>query len=611
MRKPSMLIPLLILLTSIMWGGELRIDKVEPPNWWVGMKWNKVQLMVYGDNLGSITARFNDEAIRVEKIHEIDNTSYAFIDVVIPDALAPGTYTLYINNGGEEVEYDYEILARDTSPDRNRGFNNEDVIYLITPDRFADGDTTNNNVEGFGKEYDRTEHLGRHGGDLRGIINKLDYIRGLGVTAIWLNPVVENNTFISYHGYAATDFYQIDPRYGDNEMYKEFVEEARKRGLKVILDHVANHISIDHPWMKNLPVKDWINGEPKNHKNAEHSKMSFFDPNADSTTIKQVTEGWFVDYMPDLNQRNPYMANYIVQNTIWWLEYTGLDGIREDTYPYVDQEFMAEWNRIILDEYPNLNILGEVWTGNPAFLAAYQTGTIIPREYDSNLPTVTDFGMRDTYTRFLEGKDNLYNIFETFSKDYLYSDPNSLVVFLDNHDVIRAMFAADTNHRRVKLGLTMLLTTRGIPQIFYGTEIGIVGDTDHGYIRAEFPGGFPGYERNAFTRDGRTDVENDLYDHLTTLLQLRKEYKALAAGEFTHYPPKDGVYLYTKTYGGERFLIAINETQEEKEAPLWQVKHRMQGIGELKDVLNKKTVPYNEDTVIKLAPESSAIYLLN
>ena len=322
------------------------------------------------------------------------------------------------------------------------------------------------------------------------MINKLDYLKDLGITSIWSTPLTENNTFRSYHGYAATDFYKIDPRLGTNELYKKFVEEAHKHGLKIILDHVSNHFSDDHVWMKNPPTPNWTNGTKENHLNANHNKMIFTDIHADSSTIKNVERGWFVDSMPDLNQENPFVANYIIQNTIWWIEYSGLDGIREDTYPYNNQKFMARWGKVILNEYPTINIVGEVWTGETDFLAGYQKDTFLPRSFNTYLPAITDFALRDVLIGYLQERNNLYNIFNVIAKDFLYKYPNNLVTFADNHDLARVMFYAKGNLDKAKIVYTVLLTTRGIPQIFYGSEIGIVGTDDHGKLRASFPADF-------------------------------------------------------------------------------------------------------------------------
>jgi len=372
-----------------------------------------------------------------------------------------------------------------------------------------------------------------------------------------------NNTPMSYHGYGATDFYNIDPRLGTNKLYKELINEAHKHDIKIIIDHVSNHFHRNHRWIESLPVKNWIHGTVGNHLPADHHKMVFTDPYRDSSSIKKVSEGWFTNYLADLNQSDPFVKKYIIQNTIWWIEYSGLDGVREDTYPYSDQKFLSEWAEIILNEYPYLNIVGEVWTGEPVFLSAFQKGNNA-RGFDSNLPCVTDFGMRDSYYDFLTGKGSLVKIYETLTKDYLYKDPEKLVTFIDNHDIARGLFYAGGNFAKMKIALTLLLTTRGIPQLLYGTEVNYAGGESHGTLRFDFPGGFEGDSVNYFAGTNLSSGQSDYFNYLRKLLSFRKEYKALSAGSMVHFPPADGIYVYFKRSNGEEFMIIINEKPESR-----------------------------------------------
>jgi len=324
------------------------------------MKWNKVQLMIYGENLGNAEIKFIDDRLRVTNIQSVENTNYLFVDVLIPDDISDDNYTLIFKKGNNEISVEYLILMHEFPAESHIGFNNEDVIYLIFADRFCDGNPSNNTIGDSLDVFTFADLNGRKGGDIEGIISKLDYLKTLGVTAIWITPLVENNMWMSYHGYAATDLYRIDPRFGSNEQYKKLVLEAHKRGLKIILDHVSNHIGINHSWINNLPMRSWLNGTPDNHIRAKHDKMAFIDIHGDSTIVRFTTDGWFQDYMADLNQRNPLLKRYLIQNTLWWIEYSGLDGIREDTYPYSDQIYLSEWADAILNEYPNFNIVGEI-----------------------------------------------------------------------------------------------------------------------------------------------------------------------------------------------------------------------------------------------------------
>jgi glycosidase len=481
------------------------------------MKWNKVQLMIYGQNLVNLNAKFNTDYIKVSKIHTVENQKYAFIDVEIGQQLTAGDYTLTISRGNERVEISFSILERVISEDRHQGFSAEDVIYLITPDRFVNGDTSNDIVDGMLDTLDRTDKLRRHGGDIQGIIDKLDYLKDLGITAIWVNPLLENDMKMSYHGYAATDLYRIDPRFGSNELYIKLVREAHKKGLKIIMDHVSNHVGINHPWIEDLPATDWLNASIEDHRQNRHYKEVLLDIHADHFFLENLRKGWFVPSMPDLNQANPYLAKYLIQNTLWWIEFSGIDGIREDTYPYVDETFLADWARTVLNEYPNFNIVGEIWIHDPVYLAPYQKDNYMLNECNTYLPSITDFGIFEAFGRVFNRDQSIEEIYKFLSRDFLYPDPYNLVIFLDNHDVMRAMDLVHNNPQRLKMALQILLTIRGIPQIYYGTEIGMAcGSKDHALIRQDFPGGFPDDERDAFTAVDRTDMENEIFNHLYT-----------------------------------------------------------------------------------------------
>ena len=589
---------------------KIEIKKIEPENWWIGMKLNKIQLMIYGKDLKSFKAKFDEPKIKIIKIHELENSDYAFIDIEIPKNILPKSYKLKLQSGKNLTEFNFPILKRENSQQRFQGFNQSDIIYLIMPDRFANGDVSNDSIKGYSDSMQKTPNQGRAGGDLQGVINKLDYLKDFGITSIWLTPVVENNTFRSYHGYAATDFYKVDSRLGSNELYKKFVDEAHKKKLKVILDHVANHCSDDHPWIKNLPMKNWFNGTLDNHLEANHNKMIFTDIHADSSTIKQVEQGWFVRSMPDLNQENIFVQNYIIQNTIWWIEFSGIDGIREDTYPYNNQKFMSKWADVILNEYPKLNIVGEVWTGEVDFLSTYQRNNPYKKP-NTFLPSVTDFALRDVLIRFVEGKDNTYNIFNVLAKDYLYTDATQLVTFVDNHDLPRLMYFAKGNIQKAKLAYDILFTTRGIPQIFYGSEIGVIGTDDHGSLRIPFPGGFPNDKRNAFNEKERSDYENDIFNHLKNLIQLRKNYKALTQGKLIHFPPINDVYVYFRIYEDEKIMIIINNNTKQMKVDLSSMKNYVNPKNKLVDLRNRKELKTDEESKIEIPEVSSLILKIN
>lgn len=588
---------------------SFKINKIEPPNWWSGMKSSELQLMVYGENLGDVKVSSSNKKFQIKKITSAPNSSYLFIDVTSKNLL-PGNYTLTFSKDSEKIKLDYQILKRELSPAKHKGFSNEDVVYLIMADRFCDGNPSNNFIDDSLDQFTAKDLDGRKGGDIEGIISKLDYMKELGVTAIWVTPMLENNMWMSYHGYAATNLYRIDPRFGTNELYKNLIDEAHKRGLKVIMDHVSNHIGINHPWVKNLPFKDWINGTVENHLQANHNKMTFPDPYSPGEAVDLTWNGWFTDYMVDLNQANPLLKKYLIQNTIWWIEYLGIDGIREDTYPYCNQYAMADWNKSILNDYPNFNIVGEIWTGEAPFLAAYQQKNKFGVHLDSNLPCVTDFTLADALRDYLSSKKGLEGIFNTLAQDFLYHDPNNLLTFFDNHDIARGMFVAKSDVEKYKIALTILMTTRGIPKILYGSEIGIIGDEKHGNIRSPFPGGFEGDKRNAFLSEDRTDFEDDIFNFTKQLLEIRKKFKSLSKGKLIHFYPFNNVYGYLRELKDETTLVIANDNEKEIEADL---KKYPETLGKFRKAVNVKTnevidLTLNEKIFVKR--KSAEIFLL-
>lgn len=564
----KMLILAVLLLTLQTLAQTIKIDKIEPGNWWTKMKRNKVQLMVYGQNLSGTEARFNSPAIKVVKVHATDNPSYLFVDIEITNTAKAQEYVLTLSNKSGKAQTGWPLLERRNPEGLYAGFSPKDVIYMITPDRFADGDTKNDKLPGMIDTISVTSPIGRHGGDIQGMIDKLDYMKDLGVTAIWVNPVLENNTWVSYHGYGITNHYTVDPRFGTNELYRKFVDEAHKRGLKVILDHVNNHIGLFHPWSKSLPTADWYNGTVEKHEITKHHNRSFYDVHSTQTVRDKTIEGWFVDEMPDLNQKNPYLRNYLIQNTLWWIEYAGLDGIREDTYFYNNHEFLSEWAKAVEDEYPRMNIVGEIWIGEPVFLAPFQRNSPFNKSFNSYLPALADFPFRDAVADVFSGKETIFKLYETLAKDFLYTEPYNMMTFVDNHDVSRIMYMVKGDMKAFKMALQLLLTARGIPQIYYGTELGIVGKEDHGSIRENFMGGFPGDERNAFTREGRTEKENEIFDFIKKLISIRQSHKAFTEGKFYHFPPENDVYSYVRVAGDDKVLVVINNSQNARKLDL-------------------------------------------
>ena len=582
------------------------MDKIEPPNWWAGMKLDTLQLMVYGENLKGVKVRSEDPKLEILGARSPENSSYLFVDIDISQVLSETHVYLIFYKDEIEKEYTYPILERETSADEHLGFDNEDIMYLIFADRFCDGNSLNNTIGDSLDHFTSSDLDGRKGGDIEGIISKLDYLKELGVTAIWITPMLENNMWMSYHGYAATDLYKIDPRFGSNELYRKLVEEAHNRGLKIILDHVSNHIGINHYWVKNLPSKDWFNGTPENRIPVSHDKMAFIDIHGDSTIVKFNQKGWFTDYMPDLNQRNPFLKKYLIQNTIWWIEYAGIDGIREDTYPYNDQQYLSEWAEAIFNEYPNLNIVGEVWQGVPTVISAYQTNSPVRKNsFDSNLPALTDFAICDAIRDYLSGEETIYKVYETLAQDIVYSDPDNLCVFFDNHDIDRAMYILNGSVDKFKIALNLVLFTRGIPVLFYGTEIGIAGGPKHGELRQPFPGGFSGDDKNAFTQSGRAEVENEIYSYLQELLKLRNEYPVLSKGTLRQVFPADNVYLLIKQLEYETALVFINASENDLALRPALLKMFLSGADVLLNLKSNEEINLNQNAPIinKLSAE--------
>lgn len=600
-----------IFIIGISTAQEFSIKRIEPPNWWFGMRTDTIQILIYGRNVGSAEIYPSHKGATVIDYHKAESPNYLFIDLVVDNSI---NENLNFEIGLATEEYDtvitFPILQREKREKAFQGFNQSDVVYLIMADRFCDGNPDNNNIGDSLDEFTEKDLDGRKGGDIEGIISKLDYLRGLGVSAIWITPMLENNMWMSYHGYAATDLYKIDPRFGSNELYKKLVDKAHKKDFKIIMDHVSNHIGINHWWIKDLPFKNWINGEPGNHLPANHNKMTFPDPHSPGESVALTWNGWFTDYMPDLNQSNPFLKKYLIQNTIWWIEYLAIDGIREDTYPYVNQYYLSDWAKIILDEYPNFNIVGEIWTGEPPYLAAYQRNNKFGLKLNSNLPSVTDFALADAFRDYLSGRKGLEAVFNILAMDYIYSEPENLLTFIDNHDIARGLYLANGNIEKFKIALTILLTTRGIPKILYGTEIGIVGDERHGTIRTPFPGGFQSSDHNAFSKCGRNDSENNLFNYTQKLISLRRNFKSLSTGNLTHYYPFNNVYVYFRNLNDETTMIVINGSDKEQTIDFSSYSEMLSTKSKLIDLMIDDEIVLSENSKLEIEPLSSKIFLI-
>jgi neopullulanase len=547
-----------------------KLERVEPMFWWAGMKSPELQLMVHGENISTCDIKFEYPGVELVSVSKVQNPNYLFIDLKLSENVEPGKFEIEFIKEDKIIEsYSYELKERETGSANREGFNSSDVIYLITPDRFINGNPENDWVEGMKEHPNRADKDGRHGGDIRGIINSLDYLQNLGFTAVWLNPVLENNmTQVSYHGYSTTDFYKVDPRYGTNEEYRELNDELDKRGMKLIMDMIFNHCGSEHWWMDDMPMSDWINNYPE-YKITNHRHVVNMDPHVSEYDHKTMVDGWFVPTMPDLNQRNSFMEKYLIQNSIWWVEFVGLEGIRQDTWPYPDKNMMSVWTKELLDEYPNFNIVGEEWSMNPAIVSYWQRGKKNADGYECYLPSLMDFPTQNAVVKGLTEKENwgdgLVKIYESMANDFIYPDADNLVIFPDNHDMPRFFVQVGEDIDLLKMGIAYFLTTRGIPQLYYGTEILMKHDNEHhGYIRADFPGGWEGDKINALSGEGLTDAQKDMHDYVANIQNWRKNKEVIHNGKLLHFVPIEGTYSYFRYNNEEAVLVILNKNESDK-----------------------------------------------
>ncbi len=620
---------LCFLLSFTMMKAAVTIDHIEPECWYVGMKNPSLQLMVYGDGIRSAEVTTDFEGVKIDSLVRLDSPNYLLIYLNTKDA-HPGEMTLTFTQGKSKKQVKYPLKEREMSGEERMGFTNADVLYMLMPDRFADGDPTNNDVKGLNAyKIDRSQPSLRHGGDLEGIRQHLDYFNELGVTALWFTPVLENNSpdqgiVSSYHGYATTDYYKVDPRFGTNEDYRRLVDEAHAKGLKVVMDMIFNHCGFNHPWLSDLPSKDWLNLADCVEKDEKTGKVSIndrymqtsykltpiVDPYASDVDLSETVDGWFVTAMPDLNQRNPHLMTYLIQNSFWWIETVGINGIRMDTYPYADTEAMARWMKELNEEYPNFNVVGETWVTEPAYTATYQKDSKIAK-VNSNLKTVMDFSFFDKINMakkeetdpWWEGYNRIYN---SLVYDYLYPNPSYVMAFIENHDTDRFL----ENGREIpalKQALALLLTMNRIPQLYYGTEVLMNGTKEitDGYVRKDYPGGFPGDTKNCFTKDGRDNEENEMFAWLSRLLHWRQGNEVITKGVQKQFIPYKGVYVIAREYDGKAVLTIINGQSHEAEADVGRYAEVIKGKKEAKDVLTDKVVALDRN--IPLAPREVLI----
>ncbi|MEN8745126.1 MAG: glycoside hydrolase family 13 protein [Polaribacter sp.] len=559
------------------------LEKVEPTNWWVGFKDTSLQLLVKDENIGNSKPSISYAGVSIKKINKARSENYLFIDLEIKESTKPGKFDLVFTfDDNTQKRHTYELKSREKSSEDFIGFDSSDAIYLITPDRFSNADQTNNMIKTLKETtIDRTHGYKRHGGDLKGINNGINYIANLGFTAVWPTPVLMNDMPQgSYHGYAITDYYKVDPRFGTLKDYKNLATTLQKKGMKLIMDQVANHCGLEHWWMKDLPFDDWLNEQESyeehidnwNHeatKFSNHRRTTNQDLYASESDKKGNTEGWFVATMPDLNQRNPFMANYIIQNSIWWIETLGLGGIRQDTYPYPDKDFMSNWGAAIMNEYPNFSIVGEEWSYNPLLVGYWQTGAKNRDGYESNLKSTMDFPLSKAIIEGINEKESwdkgLVKLYEGLANDFHYANPKDIMIFLDNHDKSRLFTEMKEDLTKAKMALSYIMMLPRIPQMYYGTEI-LMNDSanpgDHGLIRTDFPGGWKDDTVNAFTGEGLSLDQKEMQKFVKTILNYRKNSAAIQEGKTLHFAPFMGTYFLFRTKGDEIVVHIINKNED-------------------------------------------------
>ena len=568
---------LLLIIAAVLTGmltvqAAVKIDRIEPTNWYVGMKNPSVQLMVYGEGIRDAEVTIDYAGVTIDSLVRLDSPNYLLIYLNTRGA-QPGTMDITFKQGRSKKKVKYDLLAREMSGDKRQGFTNADVLYMLMPDRFADGNPANNQLAGMeAYKNDRTQPSLRHGGDIEGIRQHLDYFNQLGVTALWFTPVLENNSpdghgHSTYHGYATTNYYKVDPRFGTNDEYRRLVDEAHAHGLKVVMDMIFNHCGAHHPWLKDMPSHDWFNQPDykNNYLQTSYKLTPIMDPYASEIDLKETVEGWFVPSMPDLNHHNVHVMNYLIQNSIWWIETVGIDGIRMDTYPYAYADAMARWMKTLDAEYPNFNVVGETWVEHPAYTAAWQKGNKVGKP-ESYLPTVMDFSFyekvdsakKEETDGWWRGYNRVYN---SLCFDYLYPNPSSVMAFIENHDTDRFL-GNGKDMAALKQALALLLTIKRIPQLYYGTEVLMNGSKEitDGNVRKDFPGGFPGDKQNAFTAEGRTPEQNEMFNWLSALLHWRNGNETIIRGYQTQFIPWKGVYVVTRRWHRNTVMTIINGT---------------------------------------------------
>ena len=604
-------------LTGAAHAAPLKIDRVDPPHWWTGMHNDTLQLMLKGPGIGLADASLKYPGVSIIEQVRPENSDYLFLYLKIDSQADPGKMVIDFKEGKRSARLPYELKRRNPGSAARKGFDASDVLYLVMPDRFAsDGVDRKEALKGmdFPVTPDRTNPNGRHGGNIGGLMKHLDYIDSLGVTAVWVGPVLENDMpGGSYHGYATTDYYRIDPRLGSNDEWKAFIAEAHKRGIKVVMDMIFNHSGSNHPWMKEKPSKDWYNF-PDKFVQTNYRLSTVYDPYVSDYDHKRTVDGWFVESMPDLNQRNPHLMRYLTQNSIWWIEEAGIDGIRMDTHPYADFDGMASWLRSVRKEYPAFNIVGECWYGNEGGEAFWQKGSFTNRKGDPELETVMDFVLsikaREAFSGQTDPWNGLNTMYDHLALDYLFPDPSRILTFLDNHDTDRFLLEEPDDLGWWKQAIAFLLTTRGIPQLYYGTEILMNGSKEgsDGYVRRDMPGGFPDdpADVDAFSGKGLSLKQTEALGFMKKLLRWRKGNDVIAKGSLKHFMPFQGVYVYERRLADRQVVVMMNGNDHPVEMDMEQTLEILPYGTKKRDLLSGETITVAE----RMTFPPRALYIL-
>ena len=597
---------ILLLICSISYSQQ--IERIEPPFWWEGFKNTSLQLLVYGENISNLDFNIKSDIVELVSVEKAENPNYIFLNLIVNDKGISGDFD--IDYGRNSIKYN--INKKELDSDRHNGFDTSDVLCLITPDRFINGDYSNDNHPDMLEKANRGP-WGRHGGDLKGINDNLNYLIDLGYTAIWLNPILENNMVkSSYHGYSTTDYYKVDPRFGTNEEFKNLTKKADRMGVKMVMDIIPNHSGSEHWFVKDPPFSNWLNFN-NSYSQTTHRRETVQDIHASEYDKKNFVDGWFVETMPDLNQNNKFMSKYLIQNAIWWIEYSGIKGYRVDTYPYSDKDFMSDWTYEIMNEYPYFNIVGEEWSDTPIVTSYWQAGKVNHDGYVSYLPSLMDFPLQINFAEALNDEITWGNGFvkpyRTLASDFLYGDPYNLVVFPDNHDMTRFLTQVNNDLNLFKMGLVFYTTVRGIPQFYYGTEV-LMNSNDnprsHDVIRSEFPGGWNDHEVSALTGKGLTNDQIEFQNFFKKLLNWRKNNKVVHQGKFIHFTPKEQeeIYSYFRILGNKMVWTIFNRKDEAQSINLDKYQEVLKGESKGYDVIYEKSIDLNK---LKISPKSALI----